>query len=68
MYLSDDIQKTLRSLGKITEKEVVKKEGDIYLAFNVLTNENRILSEDHHLIESLSSKRSGNRGKKILKG
>ena len=26
MYLNDSIQKTLRELGKISEKEVVKKE------------------------------------------
>jgi|TARA_Y100000389_G_C17328774_1_gene446946 hypothetical protein len=68
MYLNDDIQKTLRSLGKITDKEVVKKEGDIYVAFNVLTNESRILTSDHQLIESLSSTRGDNQYKNILKG
>tara|TARA_Y100000385_G_C12924247_1_gene563946 strand:+ start:288 stop:494 length:207 start_codon:yes stop_codon:yes gene_type:complete len=68
MYLNDDIQKTLRSLGKITDREVVKKEGDIYVAFNVLTNESRILTSDHQLIESLSSTRGDNQYKNILKG
>ena len=68
MYLNDDIQKTLRSLGKITDKEVVKKEGHIYVAFNVLTNESRILTSDHQLIESLSSTRGDNQYKNILKG
>jgi len=68
MYLNDDIQKTLRSLGKISDKEVVKKEGDIYVAFNVLTNESRILTSDHQLIESLSSNRGGRTNQKILKG
>ena len=47
MYLSDNIQKTLRELGKISDVEVVKKEGDIYVAFNVMTNESRILTSDH---------------------
>ena len=68
MYLSDNIQKTLRELGKITNKEVVKKEGDIYVAFNVITKESRILVSDHHLIESLTTKRSGDINKQILKG
>jgi hypothetical protein len=68
MYLSDDVQKTLRGLGKISEQEVVKKEGDIYVAFNVLTSESRILTSDHQLIESLSSNRGGRPNQQILKG
>ena len=68
MYLNDEIQKTLRNLGKITEKEVVKKEGDIYVAFNVITNESRILASDYQLIESLTSNRRQGVGKQILKG
>jgi hypothetical protein len=68
MYLPDNIQKTLRDLGKISEQEVVKKEGDIYVAFNVITNEGRILSSDHHLIESLTAGKRGGRDKQILKG
>jgi len=68
MYLSDNIQKTLRELGKISEKEVVKKEGDIYVAFNVITNESRILISDYHLIESMTDNSGGNRNKQILKG
>ena len=68
MYLNDNIQKTLRELGKISEKEVVKKEGDIYVAFNVITNESRILTADYNLIESLSNRRGDDRFKQILKG
>jgi hypothetical protein len=68
MYLNDEIQKTLRNLGKITEKEVVKKEGDIYVAFNVITNESRILASDYQLIESLTSNKRQGAGKQILKG
>ena len=67
MYLPDNIQKTLRELGKITESEVVKKEGDIYVAINVLNNESRILLAEVSLIESLSSNRI-NTNRKILKG
>lgn len=69
MYLPDNIQKTLRELGKITESEVIKKEGDIYVAFNVITNESRIMASDYQLIESLSKGRNaGNFNKQILKG
>ena len=69
MYLSDDVQKTLRGLGKISEQEVVKKEGDIYVAFNVITNESRIMASDYQLIESLSNGRNAGRfNKQILKG
>ena len=67
MYLNDEIQETLRKLGKISQKEVLKKEGDIYLALNVFTNESRILSTEKNLIEALSSETSAT-GKKILKG
>lgn len=69
MYLPDNIQKTLRELGKITESEVIKKEGDIYVAFNVITNESRIMASDYQLIESLSKGRNTGRfNKQILKG
>ena len=68
MYLSDNIQKTLRELGKISDVEVVKKEGYIYVAFNVMTNESRILTSDHRLIESLTTGKRGDRDKQILKG
>ena len=66
MYLPDDIQKTLRDLGKITKDEVVKKEGDIYVAVNVLNNGSRILVEEISLIESLSGNITVN--KRILRG
>jgi len=67
MYLNDNVQVALRQLGKISEKEVVKKQGDIYVAVNVLTNESRILENDTHLIESLSGGHDNTR-KRILKG
>ena len=67
MYLTDNIQKTLRDLGKITNNEVVKKEGDIYIAINVLNNESRILVSEVAIIESLNGN-NNNIKKKILKG
>ena len=67
MYLHDSIQETLRQLNKIEKNEVVKKQGDLYIAVNVLTGGNRILLEERHLIESLSAS-NNTPGKKILKG
>lgn len=67
MYLNDDIQSALRQLGKISEREVVKKQGDIYVAINVLTNESRILETDSQLIESLTGNNAITK-KRILKG
>jgi hypothetical protein len=67
MFLSDTIQRTLRELGKITDEEVVKKQGDIYVAVNVTTAENRILVNETQLIESLSEKVL-KKGKQLLKG
>ena len=67
MYLHDSIQETLRQLNKIAQNEVVKKQGDLYIAVNVLTGGNRILSEERSLIESLSVTNK-TPGKKILKG
>ena len=51
MYLPDSVQKTLRKIGKITEHEVVKKEGDLFIAVNVLSQSSRILIEEVSLIE-----------------
>ena len=67
MYLPDNIQKTLRNIGKITENEVVKKEGDLFIAINVLNQNSRILVEEVNLIESLTTD-AQNIKKTILKG
>ena len=67
MYLKDEIQATLRELGKISKDEVVKKEADLYIAVNVLTNESRILSQDYQLIESLKGEQKTGT-KRVLKG
>jgi len=67
MYLPDSIQKTLRELNKIADNEVVQKQGDMYIAVNVLTSERRILDSERQLIESLSIETIVKR-KQILKG
>ena len=67
MYLSDEIQKTLRSLGKISINEVVKKVGDIFVAINVENTQSRILTNEANLIHSLMNE-SIKINKEILKG
>lgn len=67
MYLPDSVQKTLRNIGKITKNEVVKKEGDLFIAVNVLNQSSRILIEEVSLIESLTTDFKHN-NKTILKG
>ena len=67
MYLPDSVQKTLSRIGKITENEVVKKEGDLFIAINVLNQSSRILVEEVNLIESLTTDLKQN-NKTILKG
>ena len=65
MYLKDEIQNILRELNKINNQEVVKKQGDLYVAVNVLTGNSRILQGESQLIESLQIQKSE---KNILKG
>lgn len=67
MYLADSVQKTLREIGKISKHEVVKKEGDLFIAVNVLNHSSRILVEEVSLIESLTTDLKQN-NRKILKG
>ena len=67
MYLSDDIQKALRSMQKILENEVLLKEGDLYIALNVESKQRRIINIDRSLIESMQSKFKSDT-RRILKG
>jgi len=67
MYLSDEIQKTLRSLGKISTNEVVKKVGDIFVAINVENSQSRMLINETNLINSLMNENIKT-NKEILKG
>ena len=53
MYLPDNIQNHLRSQNLIAVNEVVKKEGDLYIAVNVVDQQRRIINVDHQLIESM---------------
>ena len=53
MFLEDNIQVALRQSGKIQQNEVVKKEGDLYVAVNVQNQQRRIISLDQQMIENL---------------
>ncbi len=69
MFLSDDIQKQLRNEGIITVNEVVKKEGDLYIAVNALDQNRRITSINSALIVSLKTNApNSDSGRGLLKG
>ena len=67
MFIPDIIQKQLRDRGIITVNEVVKKEGDLYIAVNVLDQSRRITNINNSLIESLKTNTQPN-GRGLLKG
>ena len=58
-YLNEEIQKNLRNRGIITESEVVEKQGDLYVAVNVVTGERRTVNVDNVLNEN---------NKRVLRG
>ena len=65
--ITDAIQKDLRGRGILQDSEILKKEGDLYFALNVLTQERRLIQNSHVIREILNS-RDNRTGKKILKG
>lgn len=65
--ITDTIQRDLRTRGVIGSNEVLKKEGDLYFALNVITQERRIIENTLVIREVLSSLDTRN-NKKILKG
>jgi hypothetical protein len=67
MFLPDAIQKQLRDNGTISVNEVVKKEGDLYIAVNVIDQSRRITNINNALIESLKTNTQPN-GRGLLKG
>lgn len=61
MYIDNHLQEALRARGLISENEVVSKEGDLYVAVNVIDNSRRIVQVDRSLLE-------GRDKKQLLKG
>jgi len=69
MYLDDNVQQALRQINKIAVNEVLKKEGDLFVAVNVETQQRRIVQIDRSLVENLTKGiRPPNSGKGLLKG
>jgi hypothetical protein len=69
MFLPDHVQVALRQVGKIGANEVVKKEGDIYVAINVENQQRRIISLNHQMVENLKKSTTPVTVKKgLLKG
>lgn len=71
MFLSDEVQQELRRINKINENEVLKKEGDLFVAVNVINQQRRIITIETELLERIN--KSGGtvlsvRNRKILKG
>ena len=54
--MPDEVNTHLRSTGIITENEIVLKVGDIYLAYDVVT-QNRRKINGSHIVLSESTKR-----------
>tara|TARA_R110001583_G_scaffold65926_1_gene190115 strand:+ start:96 stop:284 length:189 start_codon:yes stop_codon:yes gene_type:complete len=59
-YLKESIQKALREKGLISENEIVTKQGDLYIALNVISNTKRILTIDNIFLNENT--------KRVLKG
>ena len=69
MYLDDNVQQALRQMNKIAVNEVLKKEGDLFVAVNVETQQRRIVQIEQSLVESLSKgQRPPSSGRGLLKG
>jgi len=60
--MPDEVNNHLRSSGVITENEVVLKVGDIYLAYDVVTQNRRKINSSHIVL----SENAGT--KRLLKG
>jgi len=66
-YLPDNQQKSLREKGLISENEVVIKEGDKYVAENILSRERRIINVTSLQTSSIQEENT-NMNKRVLKG
>jgi len=69
MFLNDNVQQALRQMNRIETNEVLKKEGDLFIAVNVVTQQRRIIQIDQSLVESLmKGQRPPGSGVGLLKG
>ena len=70
MHLSDEFQRELRNTKVISEQEVVKKEGDLFIAVNVINQQRRIINIEKQLLErfNLQSSQKMQSERRILRG
>ena len=70
MFLPDSVQQELRAINKIQANEVLKKEGDLFVAVNVVNQQRRIVNIEKDLLERLNRSvgRTIKSEKKILRG
>ena len=68
-YLNDMSQKFLRENQIITSVETAAKEGDLYIAVNVVNQSRRILKLSNRMIDLIMiNEGNNNQNKRILKG
>ena len=65
-YLNENIQKALRAAGSISLNEVVAKQGDLFIAVNVISGDKRVIQIDKNVVETIQTNCANN--KKLLKG
>ena len=73
MYLPDNIQEYLRKSGALAVNEAAKKEGDLYIAVNVVDQQRRIINVNDQTIKTLIEQFSSTpvkpiSGRGLLKG
>jgi len=51
MKYPDNIQQALRNAGRLSEQEILAKEGDLLVAINVIDNTRRVVHRDHQINE-----------------
>lgn len=56
-YLPDNVQQLLRERGTISSQEVVLRQGDVFIAVNVVNESRRIIDVDRSLLEGKSKSR-----------
>ena len=54
MHFTEKSNNILRSLSIINKNEFVTKEGDIYVATDVIAGDKRVLTEQKELLDTLS--------------
>ena len=67
LHAFEPMVKIARELNVINENEVISKQGDIFLAINVLTQQKRVLKLNNLLLASIN-RESKTENRKILKG